>query len=310
MMTATTTSALTELSLRQHVPLKQLNTWRVGGEAEYFIEPENLEQLADFFSRYSARFSQVTWLGLGSNMLISDQGLKGLVISTAKLNYLALVAPGLVYAQAGVPSAKLAKFCAKNQLAGGAFFAGIPGTIGGALAMNAGAFGSETWPFVQEVEVIDMQGKIMRKQVDNFAYAYRHVAYLSEEAEGPIGFLAGIFRFESAFDIDKAQTDIRALLKKRNETQPIGTFNCGSVFRNPPGDHAARLIESCGLKGKTIGGALVSTKHANFIINENSATAEDIFNLIAEVKNTVFKQTGVTLVPEVKFLGWQQSENL
>lgn len=299
-----------ECLLQQGVPLKQLNTWRVGGEAEYFIEPENLEQLADFFSRYSARFSQVTWLGLGSNMLISDQGLQGLVVSTAKLNNLTLLAPGVVYAQAGVPSAKLAKFCAKNQLTGGAFFAGIPGTIGGALAMNAGAFGSETWPFVQEIEVISMQGKIMRKQADNFAYAYRHVTYLNEKFDGAIGFLAGIFRFESASDIDKVQTDIRALLKKRNETQPIGTFNCGSVFRNPPGDHAARLIEFCGLKGKKIGGALVSTKHANFIINENNATAEDIFSLITEVKNTVFKQTGVTLVPEVKFLGWQQGENL
>lgn len=301
-----TTVVLEGLPLQQNVPLKQLNTWRVGGEAEYFIEPETPEQLADFFSRFPTRFSQVTWLGLGSNMLVSDQGLKGLVVNTAKLNHLSLLAPGLIYAQAGVPSAKLAKFCAKNQLAGGAFFAGIPGTIGGALAMNAGAFGSETWSFVQEVDVMDLHGNTMRKQVDNFAYAYRHVTYLSEEA---IGFLAGIFRFESASDIDKVQTDIRALLKKRNETQPIGTFNCGSVFRNPPGDHAARLIESCGLKGKKIGGALVSTKHANFIINENNATAEDIFSLILDVKNTVFKQTGVTLVPEVKFLGWQESEN-
>lgn len=307
MMTATTTIGLAELPLQQNVLLKQLNTWRVGGEAEYFIEPETPEQLADFCSKYSARFSQITWLGLGSNILVSDQGLKGLVISTTKLNRLALLAPGLVYAQAGVPSAKLAKFCAKNNLAGGAFFAGIPGTVGGALAMNAGAFGSETWPFVQEVDVIDMQGNITRRQVEDFAYAYRHVTYLmSEEA---IGFLAGIFKFEPASDDENAQGNIRALLKKRNETQPIGTFNCGSVFRNPPGDHAARLIEFCGLKGKTIGGALVSPKHANFILNENNATAEDIFNLINHVKNTVFKQTGVTLVPEVKFLGWQEREN-
>lgn len=292
--------------LQQNISLKQLNTWRIGGEAEYFIEPETPQQLADFFSKYSDRFSQITWLGLGSNVLISDQGLKGLVISTTKLKEITLLAPGLVYAQAGVPSAKLAKFCAKNNLAGGAFFSGIPGTIGGALAMNAGAFGSETWPFVQEIEVIDLHGKVTRKSVDNFAYAYRHVTYLSEE---PIGFVAGIFKFEPASDVENMQANIRALLKKRNETQPIGTFNCGSVFRNPAGDYAARLIESCGLKGKKIGGALVSTKHANFILNENDATAEDIFSLITHVKNTVFKQTGVTLVPEVKFLGWQESEN-
>lgn len=296
------------LPLQQNISLKQLNTWRVGGEAEYFIEPETPEQLVEFFLQQAGRFSEITWLGLGSNVLIPDKGLAGLVISTAKLKNLYLLEPNLIYAQAGVPCAKLAKFCAKNNLAGGAFFAGIPGTVGGALAMNAGAFGSETWPLVNQAEVISLDAnKIMRKPAQDFAYAYRHITYLREER---IGFLAGIFKFETATEADDLQASVRALLKKRNETQPIGTFNCGSVFRNPPGDHAAQLIEFCGLKGKKIGGATVSIKHANFIINENNATAEEIFRLIDDVKNTVFQETGVTLVPEVKFLGWQGSENL
>lgn len=294
------------LRLQQNIPLKPLNTWRVGGMAEYYIEPETPEQLAEFFSQEASRFAEITWLGLGSNVLIPDSGLAGLVISTSKLNKLSLLEPHVVYAQAGVSCAKLAKFCAKNNLLGGAFFAGIPGTVGGALAMNAGAFGAETWPLVNQVDVMSLKAKILRKSAKDFVYAYRHVTYLSEDQPG---FLAGLFKFEPAAEAEDIQASVRALLKKRNETQPIGTFNCGSVFRNPPGDHAARLIEFCGLKGKKIGGAAVSLKHANFIINENNATAEEIFRLIVDVKNTVFQETGVTLVPEVKFLGWQGSEN-
>lgn len=302
--------------LKQNISLKNLNTWRVGGEAEYFFEPETPEQLAEFFKAPTCDFDDITWLGLGSNVLIPDTGLKGVVISTHKLNKLSLLAPNVVYAQAGVPCAKLSKFCAKNNLVGGDFFAGIPGTVGGALAMNAGAFGAETWPLVNEVEVIKVHASgadIARHSVNDFAYAYRQVNMRSENPQANLlsmGFLAGMFTFELATEAQDLQEGVRALLKKRNQTQPIGTFNCGSVFRNPPGDHAARLIEFCGLKGKKLGGAIVSPKHANFIINENQATAEDIFRLIFDVQHTVFEETGVTLVPEVKFLGWQQSKTL
>jgi UDP-N-acetylmuramate dehydrogenase len=274
--------------LQQNVLLKNLNTWRVGGTAEYFIEPETPEQLADFLLQEGGKFGQITWLGLGSNVLIPDTGLAGIVISTSRLNQLTLlhskVESNLVYAEAGVPCAKLAKFCAKNNLVGGAFFAGIPGTVGGALAMNAGAFGGETWPLVQEVEVINRAGKIIRKLANEFTYAYRHIEPKEPKEQTEkldklesMGFLAGIFKFESADETLDLQAPVRALLKKRNETQPIGTFNCGSVFRNPPGDHAARLIELCGLKGVKEGGAVVSPKHANFIINQDNATAEEIY---------------------------------
>ena len=287
----------------KNTPLKQRNTWRVGGAAEYFIEPESAEQLSQFLAQHGDRFEQITWLGLGSNVLIPDEGLSGLVISTAKLNKLILLESDLIYAEAGVPCAKLAKFCTKNKLAGGAFFAGIPGTVGGALAMNAGAFGGETWPLVYQLDIIEKQGEVSRKASHDFAYSYRQVRYINQENQEKIGFLSGIMRFQQ--DDNLSEESIRHLLKKRSETQPIGTFNCGSVFRNPPGDHAARLIELCGLKGKQIGGAIVSVKHANFIINHDNATANDIERLIQNVKNTVFQETGVTLEPEVKFLGWQ-----
>lgn len=295
--------------IKTHVPLKQLNTWRVGGPAEYFIEPETPEQLAEFFSNNTNLFSKVTWLGLGSNVLVPDKGLTGLVISTIKLKKLELIEPNLVYAQAGATCSKLSKFCLKANLSGGEFFAGIPGTVGGALAMNAGAFGGETWPLVRQVDMINLAGKMSRQPATEFNYGYRHVTNLNNLLWEYHGFLAGIFCFQPA-SLDGAKENIPALLKKRSETQPIGTFNCGSVFRNPSGYHAARLIELCGLKGKRIGGAVVSLKHANFIINDNNATAEEIYKLIKEVKNTVFQETGVTLVPEVKFLDWEGSEIL
>jgi UDP-N-acetylmuramate dehydrogenase len=297
------------IELQENIPLKSLNTWRVGGAAEYYIEPESPERLSAFLSEHAGRFAQITWLGLGSNVLIPDAGLTGLVINTTNLDALRLLEPNLIYAQAGVTCAKLAKFCAKNQLSGGAFFAGIPGTVGGALAMNAGAFGGETWPLVEQVDVIRLTGEVTRKQASDFNYTYRHVRFLDSENPGNSGFLGAVFKFELVHTQEDGQEKVRTLLKKRNETQPIGTYNCGSVFRNPSGFHAARLIESCGLKGKKIGGAVVSLKHANFIINEDNATAEEIYRLIVEVKNTVFQETGVTLVPEVKFLGWQGSEN-
>lgn len=204
---------------------------------------------------------------------------------------------GIIRVEAGVTCAKLAKFCAKQQFAKGGFFAGIPGTVGGALAMNAGAFGGETWTYVQKVETIDRYGRVRQRLPQDFQVGYR-------EVKGPAGewFVAGYFAFPPG-DTAQTQQDIKMLLRKRSDTQPIGEFSCGSVFRNPPGDYAARLIESCGLKGHQIGGARVSLKHANFIINEGSATAVDLEQLIDLVQSTVKQQTGITLVRECHILG-------
>lgn len=278
-------------------PLASYTSWHVGGMAERAYKPADLADLAVFLSTLPED-EPITWLGLGSNVLIRDGGIEGTVILTlGALKALQCSAENSIRAEAGVPCAKLAKLCAKEQFSEGAFFAGIPGTIGGALAMNAGAFGSETWQYVTAVETIDKQGCIRRRLPADFQVGYREVVYPRNE-----WFVAGHFRFPPG-DPEKTQEAIKVLLRKRNETQPIGAFSCGSVFRNPPGDYAARLIEACALKGKNIGGASVSTKHANFIINREKATAADIEALICFIQNTVQEKTGVQLIRECHILG-------
>jgi UDP-N-acetylmuramate dehydrogenase len=207
------------------------------------------------------------------------------------------VGPDRVRAEAGVACARLGRQCAKWQLGPADFFAGIPGTVGGALAMNAGAWGGETWPCVAEVETIDRAGVRRRREASEYRYAYRSV---TPPAPGE-WFLAATFRFDPRPD---ANTDsIRRLLEKRHASQPIGTWSCGSVFTNPPGRHAADLIERAGLKGFRIGGAQVSEKHANFIVNDGQATAADLEALVRHVQSTVERVHGVRLVPEVRVIG-------
>jgi UDP-N-acetylmuramate dehydrogenase len=239
----------------------------------------------------------VYWIGLGSNLLVRDGGLRGTVINThGVLSGLERRPEGIVVAEAGVPCAKLARHCVRWGLGSAEFFAGIPGTVGGALAMNAGAFGGETWHHVVTVETMDRRGGLHHRYRSEYQVGYRSV-------QGPPGewFLAAEFRFES--DSAASTADIRALLARRKASQPIGMPSCGSVFRNPAGDHAARLIEASGLKGRRIGGAEVSTKHANFIINTGGATASDIEQLIELVRMTVEEVHGIRLQPEVRIIG-------
>ncbi|MGA2655797.1 MAG: UDP-N-acetylmuramate dehydrogenase, partial [Gammaproteobacteria bacterium] len=238
------------------------------------------------------------WLGLGSNVLIRDAGINGTVILTQDgLNELTCE-DNIVRAQAGVTCAKLAKFCAKHGLAEGSFFAGIPGTVGGALAMNAGAFGGETWTHVKAVEMINRQGEIKLRPREEFTVGYRHVSLPKDE-----WFVAAHFVFPKTNDSETEQEKIRLLLRERREKQPIGVLSCGSVFRNPPGNFAAKLIEQCGLKGLKMGDAMVSEKHANFIINIKNARAADIEALILHVQQVVHEQTGIELIPEVRTYG-------
>jgi UDP-N-acetylmuramate dehydrogenase len=203
-----------------------------------------------------------------------------------------------VYAGAGASCGKLARFCSKQNLVGAEFLAGIPGLLGGALAMNAGAYGGETWQLVESVNTINRQGVLRTRRADEFGVAYRSITGLADNE----GFVSAVLQLVRG-DGEAAAAQMRVLLDKRNASQPIGLPSCGSVFRNPPGDHAARLIEACGLKGKAIGGAQVSPKHANFIINTGNATAKEIETLIALVQQQVKTQQGVELHPEVKMVG-------
>ncbi len=278
-------------------PLNAYTSWRTGGAADYVYLPANLKDLSQFL-RYLPENMPITWLGLGSNTLIRDQGVEGVVIVTqGVLRELSQLESKVIRAEAGISCAQLARYSARLGCMGLEFMAGIPGTVGGALAMNAGCFGGETWNTVSLVETINRQGEIKIHPKSTFQIAYRHVTRPDNE-----WFVAGHFIFTPG-EKEKSLEQIRELLEKRHLTQPTGTANCGSVFCNPHGDYAGRLIESCGLKGKQYGGARVSEKHANFILNEQHATSADIERLIAEVGAIVERETGVRLIPEVCIIG-------
>ncbi len=283
-------------NLLHHESMARHCSWRSGGKADVYYEPADKEDLALFLNSL-INDESITWLGLGSNLLVRDGGLRGVVISVLnRLNDISLLDNGLVYAECGVTCAKLARFCQQHGLAEADFLAGIPGTVGGALAMNAGAFSFETWDTVDSVEMLNRQGEFIKRNRDEFVVAYRSVQKVEDE-----WFSAGYFRFPR--QARERSSTIKSLLEKRNATQPIGLPSCGSVFKNPPGDHAARLIEACDLKGFCIGGACVSEKHANFIINANQASASDIEDLILHVQQQVKQVHGIELKTEVRIIG-------
>ena len=274
-------------------------SWRAGGKADRYCMPADIDDLS-LLLRSLPDDENLLWMGLGSNTLIRDGGFRGTVIATqGVMSQLERRENNCVYVGAGVAGAKLARFCANENLYGAEFFAGIPGLVGGALAMNAGAFGGETWRHVVSVETIDRQGEIHQRSPEDYCIGYRSVQGPKDE-----WFVSALLKFD---DSKQDSINIKQLLAKRAESQPTGTANCGSVFRNPENDYAARLIEQCGLKGKRIGGAVVSEKHANFIINDQQATASDIEALIELVQKTVQEQTGIMLQTEVKIIGEKQA---
>jgi UDP-N-acetylmuramate dehydrogenase len=241
--------------LRHDEPMSRHTSWRAGGNADLFFIPSSVEDLQAFLRDLDAA-TPIFWLGVGSNLLVRDGGIRGVVVSaTGILKGLDRIDTYLVNAGSGVPCTQLARQCIRWGLGPSEFFAGIPGTVGGALTMNAGAHGGETWERVESVRTIDRAGEIHLRSPAEYSVGYRSVN------------------------------------------------SCGSVFRNPPGDHAARLIEAAGLKGCRIGGAEVSPKHANFIINTGQATATDIEELIEHVRETVIEQHGVQLQHEVRIVG-------
>lgn len=285
------------LRVRRDEPMSRHTSWHVGGPAELFFNPRDRSDLAAFLKTLPGDVP-IQWIGLGSNLLIRDGGLKGVVISThGTLDRFDRLDQTHVYGEAGLACARIAKQCVKWGLGPAEFFAGIPGTFGGALAMNAGAFGGETWRHVVEVETIDRHGEIHTRAASEFQWSYRQITPPVKDE----WFVAAKLVFERGKATDDAQ--IRELLERRKASQPIGEWSCGSVFTNPPGDHAARLIETAGLKGYRIGDASVSEKHANFIINHGNATAADLERLIQHARETVEKTHGVKLHPEVRIVG-------
>ncbi|MDD1612608.1 MAG: UDP-N-acetylmuramate dehydrogenase, partial [Methylococcaceae bacterium] len=258
--------------LLENEPLSKHTSWRVGGPADRMYIPFDRQDLIDFIRQLPPE-EPVFWVGLGSNLLVRDGGIRGTVINTkGRLKEMKHLADGLVYVEAGVPCAHVARFCGEQGLCGAEFLAGIPGTMGGALRMNAGAFGGETWEIVESVEMLSASGEVAERAKETFQVSYRSVKGFEANKEW---FISAHLRLPNG-DTEASQQKIRELLDRRGRTQPTNQPSCGSVFKNPPGDHAARLIEQAGLKGFAIGGACVSEKHANFIVNTGKAKAADI----------------------------------
>jgi UDP-N-acetylmuramate dehydrogenase len=279
-------------------------SWRAGGRAQVYFSPHDLEELSGFL-RALPRSVPVYWVGLGTNLLVREGGVQGVIIATpGAFTRIERRSQAHVYCEASVPCARIARCCNNWAMSQGEFFSGIPGTLGGALAMNAGAFGDETWRHVLSVETIDRSGERRVRQAAEYRVGYRDVALVQDgaAAAGPLAecFLSAELQFDPAAAAGGA---LAALMQRRRDTQPLGAWSCGSVFKNPPGDHAARLVESAGLKGHRIGDAVVSEKHANFIINSGSASATELENLILYVQATVQRLHGVLLEPEVRIIG-------
>ncbi|MFO7604393.1 MAG: UDP-N-acetylmuramate dehydrogenase [Gammaproteobacteria bacterium] len=284
-------------TLRRNELLSRHTSWRVGGPVANFYQPHDLDDLIAYLKQLPAH-DEIYWIGLGSNLLVRDGGLAGSVIClSGVLKAHAFLDNQRVYVESGMACPRVARLCAKQGLTGAEFLCGIPGTLGGALAMNAGAFGGETWDIVESVKMIDRHGTVHTYTPEHFKISYRHV-----ERPAEAWFVSAVLRLQSG-DAAVAQQTIKNLLAKRSGSQPTQQANAGSVFRNPAGDYAARLIESCGLKSVCIGGACVSDKHANFIVNTGTATASDIENLITHVQSIVQQQTGVLLQTEVHIIG-------
>ncbi len=282
--------------LRYDEPMSRHTSWRAGGAADVFFVPASVEDLSDFLGSLDID-TPLFWHGVGSNLLVRDGGIRGVVISASKiLRDIERISEHQIEAGAGVACTQLARQCIRWDLGPSEFFAGIPGTVGGALAMNAGAHGGETWERVAGVRSIDRHGDVHERMPDEYNIGYRSVSGPADE-----WFLGATFAFET--DAKPSFETLNAMLDRRKTTQPLGLPSCGSVFRNPAGDHSARLIETAGLKGHRIGGAEVSEKHANFIINRDAASGADIEKLIEHVQQTVIDVHGVTLVHEVRIVG-------
>ncbi len=278
-------------------PLAKHTSWKIGGPAEYFYRPVDTEDLIKLLNAWQDE--PVTIIGAGTNILIRDQGIKGLVIHLRNsLNKLQALDENTIHSEAGVNLTYLVQKCTELGMIGATFMAGIPGTLGGALKMNAGAYGDAIWHYVKSVETINRHGQIKTRAATEFIASYRQIEGLAKNE----WFISAELKFNSG-EIEKAKQQMQTYIQKREKSQPLNLPSCGSVFRNPDGDYAARLIEVNGLKGKQIGGAKISEKHANFIVNCGNAKAADVESLMQEIVATVEKSNGIKLITEVHILG-------
>ncbi|MBQ5743141.1 MAG: UDP-N-acetylmuramate dehydrogenase, partial [Clostridia bacterium] len=271
-------------------------TFRIGGNADYAVYPANSEQMSElirFFNKNNVRYFV---LGRGSDLLASDHGYRGVLVMTRQMNQLVRVEHRII-AGAGCSMASVSNFAQKEGLAGLEFLHGIPGSIGGGVFMNAGAYGSEMASFITAVEWVDEQGDLHRFNREEMDFSYRH-SYFSDH---PGVICSAEFLCEPGDPLQIRETTAE-LDRRRREKQPLEYPSAGSAFKRPEGHFAGKLIEDAGLKGFSVGGAQISEKHAGFIVNKGGATAQDVKDLIQHVVKTVQEQFGVSLEPEIRFL--------
>ncbi len=286
-----------EGELIHNEPMYRHTNWRVGGKAEMFYVPSDKASLVQLMCQLPGNIP-VFWFGQGSNLLVRDAGIKGMVVCTFKgMNVIERISVDQLYVQAGVPSAKVAKYCARHGMEGAEFLAAIPGSFGGAVAMNAGAYDEVTWSLVEQLECLDREGNIHWFDKTQISHAYRQVELPENHwivgAQIKVRSIRGL----------KIRRRLREVLKTRRSTPVVTVRKAGSVFKNPENDDAARLLDAAKMRGKKIGGAQFSNKYPNFIINCGNATAADIEALIEFAQQTVYEQTGLRLEPEVRIIG-------
>ena len=285
--------------VRYDEPMSSHTSWHAGGPADVLFAPRDVDDLSAFLRALPPEVT-LFWVGLGSNLLVREGGIRGVVIATpGAFTRIERRSPTRIYCEASVPCARIARLCVGWGMGQGEFLGGIPGTLGGALAMNAGAFGDETWRHVVSITSIDRAGRRRVRAAGEFRASYRHVDWPADAVEE--WFLSAEMSFEPL--AAAAPHSVQSLLQRRRDTQPLGQWSCGSVFKNPPGQHAARLIEAAGLKGYRIGDAVVSEKHANFIVNLGNARAQQLEQLIQHVQVEVQRVHGVALETEVQIVG-------
>lgn len=273
-------------------------TFRTGGPASLFIRPASTEELRQVISLFKRAEVDYFVLGNGSNLLVSDRGYEGAIISIEKFTDIRLEDENRIFAQAGVMNSKVATFARDNSLTGFEFAAGIPGTIGGAVIMNAGAYGGEMKQVVKEVKALSSDGEIIRLDNKALNFGYRQSALKGKN----FVVLSALIELENG-DRDKISEYMQELAAKRREKQPLEFPSAGSTFKRPEGYFAGKLIEDANLRGYTVGGAQVSEKHCGFVVNKGGATSTDIYKLICDVREKVLETSGVTLEPEVIMLG-------
>ena len=288
----------TKTAFSENEPLSAHTTFKIGGPAEVFANPESTDQVAcvvKFCKENGIKFFPI---GKGSNLLVSDEGTRGIVLHFGNaMSKMGLLDEETIYCEAGASLAKLCNFALENSLTGLEFAYGIPGSVGGAVLMNAGAYGREIKDVILFAEHIDMDGSNGRFEGDALEMSYRHSVYCNKEYV----ITAAAFRLKKG-NKDEIKAKMEELIGKRYDKQPMDKPSAGSTFKRPEGAFASALIDQCGLKGFSVGGAQVSEKHAGFVINKGGATCKDVLELIASVQEKVKAETGFDLEPEVEIL--------